>query len=136
VSSIFNSKASPKASARRSAYTLVEMLMVMTLIAVLAGLLIPSVTGVRDSLDERKAIGQKALIGAAKAIYLKETGDAGLLAWSAAGGDAARFLLIRPYLGPGASAATLSTYFPSGYAVALNGLGADVVLYQNGVPLL
>ena len=94
--SISSSKASPEASARRSAYTLVEMLMVMTLIAVLAGLLIPSVTGVRDSLDERKAIGQKALIGAAKDIYLKDTGEAGLLACSAAAGDAARLLLIRP----------------------------------------
>ncbi len=64
-----------KRSRMRRAFTLVEMLVVITIIAVLAGLLFPSLTRVREESRKRTCMTNLRQIGQACILYSTEFGD-------------------------------------------------------------
>lgn len=59
----------------RSGFTLVEMLVVVAIIAVLAGILIPTVSVVRRMMNEVKCSSQLQQIGAAIEVYKNDNDD-------------------------------------------------------------
>jgi len=117
--------------ASKRGFTLIEVMLVFTLLGGLAALIVPTVNGIMENHDRATAKARAAGVSAAKAIYLRENGTAGVESWEAAGGDADRFLLLRDVMGSASAGAELSGYLPEGYSLTLGASNDEVELWQG-----
>ncbi|MBX3364497.1 MAG: type II secretion system protein [Phycisphaeraceae bacterium] len=69
------SLASPVAATRRRAFTLIELIVVMAIIATIMSILLPSIAGARESARRLKCMTNLKGFGMAFSIYLKERGE-------------------------------------------------------------
>jgi prepilin-type N-terminal cleavage/methylation domain-containing protein len=78
----------------KSAFSLVELVIVISIIAVIAGIIIPSISGTNEAAKDQRAIAAAEALNAAQVTYRVRSGSAN---WSGSS-DAARYLLVQPYL--------------------------------------
>jgi type II secretory pathway pseudopilin PulG len=107
-------------------FTIVEAVIVLGIIAALAGITIPVTLSYLNAKKDQDAINRASMLDVQKSRYLTEQGSTALTAWSAAGDDQSRYNLVRTYLvsppvnlGVGTDTAS---YSPQGYKITLNGL--------------
>lgn len=116
-------------------FTLVELMVVVTIIAILAVGVVPRFARSQSTAGERLAVAQSLALDAAKIEYMTSTGDSAIEAWLNAANDDARYALIRTYLHDPNAAPSLSAYAPRGYTFAFSGssLSEPTRVLANGV---
>jgi prepilin-type N-terminal cleavage/methylation domain-containing protein len=88
----------------KKAFSLIELVIVIAIIAVIAGIILPSISGTNEAAKDQRAIAAAEALNAAQVTYRVRSGSAN---WSGSS-DAARYLLVQPYLTYGE--ASLSAY--------------------------
>lgn len=103
----------------RNGFTLMELILVIAVLGVLAGIVLPRLSNVMPAARDQDAIARALTLNQATFTYSKRVGNAANN-WAAATTDNARFSLIynAGYL-PGAPD-TLAAYQPSGYSFTFN----------------
>lgn len=101
------------------AFSLVEVLAAITIIAVITFLAIPNIVQVKRDGEDGLARARADGLNVAVAAYFQAVGpEAALTAWTAAANAEARYTLIAPYLA--FAPATLAAYMPNGYNVTFS----------------
>lgn len=86
-------------SFNRRGFSLVEMMACVSIIGIISFMAIPSVTRMRGDSERNLVIARAQALNLAQASYVQVRGrTAAALEWTAAGSDAARYNLVRPYL--------------------------------------
>ena len=100
------------------AFSLVEVLAAITIIGIITFLAVPNIVRVKQDSEDNLARARAEALNMAMAAYVQANGtNAAQIAWSNAGGDAARYLLIRQYIA--FSETNLANFTPSGYTNTL-----------------
>ncbi len=114
---------------RKSAFSLIELIVVVAVMAVLAAAIIPSISGTREAASDQRAIAAAEALNLAQTRYRMEKG---VSAWNAASGHSAKYLLLVPYLEYGD--ATLTAFqtnrLGSGYTIEFQNSNASGVMQK------
>jgi prepilin-type N-terminal cleavage/methylation domain-containing protein len=111
-------------SSRRPGFTLIEVLVAVTIIGIMVFLAIPNITAVRRDAEENMAISKASMLNIALSSYIQSVGISTAKAEFAlidSGGatdkNGLRYDKIKPYLAY--ATATVGGFMPSGYAATL-----------------
>jgi hypothetical protein len=99
--------------------TLIEVIAVMSLLAILISTAIPFFSWARDKAQDDNATNRAILLNSAKSQYLLEYGQVAHAAFNART-NANKYLALEQYMGYVSS--SLASYVPSGYTYTLKNL--------------
>ncbi|MFA5257037.1 MAG: type II secretion system protein [Opitutales bacterium] len=121
---------------RNRAFSLIELIVVIAVMAIIAATIIPSISGTRDAATEQRAIAAAEALNLAQTRYRLENGTGH---WDDNGGiDAARYALVQPYLEYGEAYAAFTTrYAPYTFTFQplVSGHMQKVALAKSGTPV-
>lgn len=112
----------------KKAFTLVEMLVVVMLLALLLGTAVPFFSWARDKAMDDNATNRAVLLNSAKSQYLLEYGYLAHTAFNAKT-NLNKYGVLQTYMGYVAT--TLSSYIPSGYTYSLKNLNQKVAVTSS-----
>jgi prepilin-type N-terminal cleavage/methylation domain-containing protein len=102
----------------KKAFSLVEMLVTITIIGTVSFIALPRVTAIQKDAETNLAISRAEALNMAIASYKQIRGaTTATTAWDTAGNSASRYLLLKNYLGY--AEPTLAEYEPDGYSIVL-----------------
>jgi len=104
----------------KAAFSLIELIVVIAVMAVIAAVIIPSVSGTREAAEEQSAISAAGTLNLAQVQYRLENGTAG---WSGKD-DATRYGLIQAYMEYNESWTAFQARYPK-YSFAFQNLDAN-----------
>jgi prepilin-type N-terminal cleavage/methylation domain-containing protein len=99
---------------QKSAYTLIELLLTLSVLAVIIAVLVPAYTSGLAYMNGKGAASKGGIIDSAKQMYLGDQGAAALTQWATVPGGmdptTYQFSLVQNYLGPSYRIQTFSAF--------------------------